>query len=490
MTEERLQKFLARAGVASRRACEALIEEGLVKVNGRVVREHGTRVRAGEDIVEVNGRQINLDHRKVYLLLHKLPQTITSVFDPEGRRTVMEFVPPEFGRLFPVGRLDWDSEGAVLLTNDGELTQLLTHPKHEVTKTYQVKVKGILSPEDPRLMAIASGVRLDDGYKTKEASMSWDSTTGKHTWVVVGIQEGKNRQVRRMFDAVGLRVLRLRRISYGPVLMGELEPGDFRRLTEEEIDELYRAAGGKRRVIDASRGRLPDTKRESMAHVQKAARRVVASRYRARRDSRSADQAPREPAPAAYPAEAPSHAQAPDTRDPRRGTARRGEARSNARQAPGEQRAERRGRGEAPRPRASSERGDRAATQGERSEARREAPRARTNGDQTTTTDRRGPRTGGEQGEEGRRRDAHAPAQRSTRRPEDRTDGPRPNERGRAPSGRTGGAGPARASEGAQGTKPPARSRQPASKGEAPRTDRARPPRKDAAGGRDTKRRR
>lgn len=269
---ERLQKFMSHAGVASRRKSEELITEGRVKVNGKVVRELGTQVEPNRDVVMVDGQTISADPRSVYLLLHKPAQVISSVHDPEGRRVVNEFIPEEFGRVYPVGRLDWDSEGAILMTNDGELTELLTHPRHEVPKVYQVKVRGLLSETDPRLDTLRRGVRLDDGYMTREADVAWDSSTGKHTWLVVSIREGKNRQIRRMFDAVGLFVIRLRRIAYGPVSLADLDEGEFRRLTESEIDELYEAAGSKRDTLKASRGRLPQPRRQQGKKRSKAAK--------------------------------------------------------------------------------------------------------------------------------------------------------------------------------------------------------------------------
>lgn len=256
MSEERLQKFLSRAGVASRRSSEDLITNGRVKVNGRIIRELGTKVNPVTDRVEVDGVIVDADSRSVYLLLNKPPRYICSLEDPEGRAVVTDLVPKVFGRVYPVGRLDWDSEGALLMTNDGELTQLLTHPKHEVEKNYLVKVTGLVDNMDARIDRLREGVVLDDGYRTLPAQVYRDSDTGLHTWFVVAIREGKNRQIRRMFETVGLDVRRLRRISYGPLVLGDLDAGDWRRLEEHEIDELYRVAGGKRATLAASRGRL------------------------------------------------------------------------------------------------------------------------------------------------------------------------------------------------------------------------------------------
>jgi 23S rRNA pseudouridine2605 synthase len=227
-----------------------------VKVNGRIIRELGTRVNPVTDRVEVDGAIVDADSRSVYLLLNKPPRYICSLEDPEGRAVVTDLVPKVFGRVYPVGRLDWDSEGALLLTNDGELTQLLTHPRHEVEKNYLVKVTGLVDNMDTRIDRLREGVILDDGYRTLPAQVYRDSDTGLHTWFVVAIREGKNRQIRRMFETVGLDVRRLRRISYGPLVLGDLDAGDWRRLEEHEIDELYRVAGGKRATLAASRGRL------------------------------------------------------------------------------------------------------------------------------------------------------------------------------------------------------------------------------------------
>lgn len=272
--EERLQKFLARAGVASRRASERLIEQGLVKVNGRVVTEMGTKIDPAVDRVEFEGRHITADARYVYLLVNKPTNMISSASDPEGRPVVTQLVHEDYGRLYPVGRLDWDSEGALLLTNDGALTQLLTHPRHEVVKSYLVKVRGLIPNNDVRIQRLREGVRLDDGHRTLPAEIVRDADTGTHTWFVVSIREGKNRQIRRMFEAVGYTVLRLRRIAYGPVLLADLPPEGHRRLNEGEIEELYEAAGEKRPTLSASRGRIASTKRKGKVAQSKAGKRL------------------------------------------------------------------------------------------------------------------------------------------------------------------------------------------------------------------------
>ena len=269
---ERLQKFLARAGVASRRASEALIKEGRVRVNGKVITEQGTKVNPLTDRIEFDGETVTADARSVYLLLNKPPSVISASSDPQGRPTVTKLIPREYGRVYPVGRLDWDSEGAILMTNDGELANLLTHPRHEVHKTYMAKVKGLVADTDSRIKKLREGVFLD-GKKTLPAEIVRDSDTGKHTWFLVSIREGRNRQIRRMFEQVGLLVSRLRRIAYGPVMLGEVGQGDYRRLSDGEVDELYESAGGNRSELAASRGRLPSHKRKATSRRAHQAKR-------------------------------------------------------------------------------------------------------------------------------------------------------------------------------------------------------------------------
>jgi pseudouridine synthase len=273
--EERLQKVMAHAGIASRRRCEELITQGRVKVNGKVVTELGSKVDPLEDEVEFDGHPIPKQNRNVYLLLYKPTQVISSVHDPKGRTTVVDFIPEDFGRVYPVGRLDWDSEGAILMTNDGKLTELLTHPRHEVPKVYAVKLKGIWKNDDSRIHKLRHGITLDDGHKTLPAEIIKDDTTKKHTWFIMAIKEGKNRQIRRMFSEVGIDVLKLKRLAYGPVLLGDMRPAEYRRLTEKEIDELYEAAGKERPDLKASRGRLPKHRRESSYRRRLAAQRDI-----------------------------------------------------------------------------------------------------------------------------------------------------------------------------------------------------------------------
>jgi 23S rRNA pseudouridine2605 synthase len=200
---------------------------------------------------------------------------ISAASDPEGRPVVTSLVPPEYGRVYPVGRLDWDTEGAVILTNDGELTQLLTHPRHEVAKIYQAKLRGIVDNMDPRIERLRQGVMLDDGYVTLPADVIRDSDTGNHTWFVVGIREGKNRQIRRMFEAVHLDLIKLRRVAYATVQLGAVPLGDHRRLLDSEVEALYRAAGSERDLLKASRGRVPTRQRDSRVNAIKEAGKAI-----------------------------------------------------------------------------------------------------------------------------------------------------------------------------------------------------------------------
>jgi len=296
---ERLQKFMAQAGVASRRKCEELILAGHVRVNGRVERELGSKIDPLTDRIELDGKTLSAEVRHVYLLLYKPQQVISAASDPEGREVVTDLVPREYGRLYPVGRLDWDSEGMVILTNDGALTHLLSHPKHEVSKNYLVKIRGLVKANDPRIDQLRGGVTLDDGEKTQPCDIFFDSDTGKHSWFLVGLREGKNRQIRRMFEAVGLTVTKLKRISYGPIQLGDILPGEFRRLEDEEVEALYKAAGGKRAMFSASRGRLATNRRDGDNMIRKTAERLRESGEEAKGSSRR----PMPPRPGAADAE-------------------------------------------------------------------------------------------------------------------------------------------------------------------------------------------
>lgn len=232
---ERLQKFLARAGVASRRQCEALIAEGRVQVNGAVVRTIGTRVRPDTDRVSLDGVRLRPE-APVTVMLHKPAGYITAVSDPEGRPVVVSLLPKVgLPRLFPVGRLDWDTEGLLLLTNDGELANLLTHPRHEVAKVYHAKVKGRPAPD--ALRRLLHGV-VSDGERLSATAVSVLRTTRENAWVMVSVRQGRYRQVRRLCEAIGHPVLKLVRVALGPLALGSLPRGQWRTLLPAEVRAL------------------------------------------------------------------------------------------------------------------------------------------------------------------------------------------------------------------------------------------------------------
>ena len=232
---ERLQKVLARVGFGSRRACEELIEDGLVTVNGEVA-VLGRRVDPDHDRVAVDGVPVGIRPGLVHYLLNKPAGVVTTASDPQGRRTVVELVPGE-PRVFPVGRLDADTEGLLLLTNDGDLTHRLTHPSFGVEKEYVAEVEGRPSPGDVR--RLREGVDLEDG-RTAPARAS----LVEPTVLRIVIHEGRNRQVRRMCDAIGHPVRRLVRTRIGPLVDRRLGPGEWRALTVEEVRALEQAAAG------------------------------------------------------------------------------------------------------------------------------------------------------------------------------------------------------------------------------------------------------
>lgn len=232
---ERLQKVMAQAGVASRRKSEALILEGKVKVNGVVVTELGTRV-SGSDTVEVEGVPITKEEN-VYFLLYKPRGIISTAHDEKGRKTVLDLFPYVEQRIFPVGRLDYDTSGVIIMTNDGDFSYLMTHPKFEIPKKYVAKVKGI--PHREALKKLENGIVLEDG-KTAPAQVktrSVDKKTGT-ALIEITIHEGKNRQVRRMFDAIGHPVEKLRRESFAMLTTHGLNAGEARELTLHEVKQL------------------------------------------------------------------------------------------------------------------------------------------------------------------------------------------------------------------------------------------------------------
>ena len=234
----RLQKYMAMCGVAARRKCEEIIGAGRVSVNGQIITEMGTQVEEGDE-VRVDGQVIRPEEEKRYVLYHKPAGEVTTVSDEKGRETVMDRFRDFPVRLYPVGRLDYDSEGLLLLTNDGELAQRLTHPSCEVDKVYLARVTG--NPSNEAIDRLRRGVYMEgDQRKTYPADVRVVRDESLFSDIVVTIHEGRNRQVRRMFDAVGHKVLLLRRIRFGAVELGSLRRGEWRELTQEEIDALHR----------------------------------------------------------------------------------------------------------------------------------------------------------------------------------------------------------------------------------------------------------
>lgn len=234
---ERLQKVLARAGLGSRRACEDLIREGKVTVNGRVA-TLGDRVDPRADRVEVDGARVPLDPELRYLALHKPPGVVTTAKDPQGRPDVSRYYPQGF-RVFPVGRLDRDTEGLLLLTNDGELAHRLLHPRYGVEREYLAEVEG--RPTERALAALRRGVELEDGPARVVSALSV-AGAGERGAVRVVMTEGRKREVRRLLATVGLPVRRLIRVRFGPIRLGRLRPGQVRELEPGEVRELMRDA--------------------------------------------------------------------------------------------------------------------------------------------------------------------------------------------------------------------------------------------------------
>lgn len=232
----RLQKVLAQAGLGSRRAAEEMIRQGRVAVNGRIVRELGTRVHPEIDEIRVDGAPVTPEPKKVVLLFNKPANCVTTVRDPRGRKTVMDYIPRMGIRLFPVGRLDYDAEGLLLLTNDGLLAHRLQHPRHGVSKIYEVKVRGI--PDSEALKQLRSGVSLARG-RTAPAQVWVLRQTAGSSWLKIVLHQGWYRQIKQMGEAVGHPVLKIRRVAYGPLRLGALKPATFRFPTSREILELY-----------------------------------------------------------------------------------------------------------------------------------------------------------------------------------------------------------------------------------------------------------
>ncbi|OKY76324.1 MAG: pseudouridine synthase [Desulfobulbaceae bacterium DB1] len=234
--KERLQKILAGSGVASRRKAEEYIRQGLVTIDGEVVTDMGIKIDPASHQIRLNGKSIESSEEKIYILLHKPTGYVTTLHDPQGRPIVTSLLPGIGQRVFPVGRLDLDTEGALLLTNDGELAQRILHPSFEVKKTYVAKVAG--SPSAEKIKLLENGVMVE-GRRTSPASVKVLQHNPRFSLLEITIHEGRKRQVRKMCAAIGHRVLTLKRISYGNLQLGSLPSGKFRILRKKDIEKIF-----------------------------------------------------------------------------------------------------------------------------------------------------------------------------------------------------------------------------------------------------------
>ena len=237
---ERLQKFMAEAGVASRRACEELIRQGRVTVNGETA-SLGRSVEPEQDRVELDGKPVQKEQRRTVILLYKPRGVVSTSSDPEGRRTVQDYFREIPERLYNVGRLDLNSEGLLRMTNDGALANRLTHPRYGVEKTYYAVCDGRLTASEAA--KLTNGIELEDGMTAPARVDAVRTTQRGDTSFLITIHEGRNRQIRRMLEAVGHRTLRLKRERFGPLSLGTLAPGEWRKLSDEEIKKLENALG-------------------------------------------------------------------------------------------------------------------------------------------------------------------------------------------------------------------------------------------------------
>jgi 23S rRNA pseudouridine2605 synthase len=239
---ERIQKILAKAGIASRREAERMVIEGRVTVNGKVVDTLGFKADALLDHIKVDGKRVAHDEPKVTLLLNKPRGYLSTVKDTLGRPTVMDLLKRVKWRIYPVGRLDFDAEGLLILSNDGDLAHHLAHPRFSIRRTYLVKVGGV--PDEKKLIRLKRGVTLEDG-KARVVSLAILRPGEKNSWIRVVVTEGRNRLVKRMFSAIGHTVLKLKRVEFGPVRLGDLPIGQFRYLTQEETKALTKVTSSE-----------------------------------------------------------------------------------------------------------------------------------------------------------------------------------------------------------------------------------------------------
>lgn len=246
----RLQKYLAACGIASRRGAEELIKAGRVKVNGEIVREMGVQVDEDNDIVEFDGACVSPQQKMLYIMLNKPEGFVTTVSDDKGRDTVMSLVADIPARIYPVGRLDYDTEGLLLMTNDGDLTYKITHPKNNIEKTYIAEVTGNIGMNT--ITALRNGVVID-GVRTSPAKVEVIGATRLGTKIQITIHEGRNRQVRRMFEAVGCIVKKLKRTEEAGLKLGHIPLGRWRKLTESEVNMLKKIGTDKKSSAEVSK---------------------------------------------------------------------------------------------------------------------------------------------------------------------------------------------------------------------------------------------
>jgi 23S rRNA pseudouridine2605 synthase len=290
MQQERLQKIIAHAGVSSRREAEAMIREGRVTLNGRVVTELGTRADPKKDHIKVDGKLITHAEPHRYILLYKPKEVMTTVEDPQGRRTVIDLVRGIRERIYPVGRLDFHSEGLVLLTNDGELAFKVSHPTHGSVKTYSVKVRGV--PDERMVEKLRRGITID-GKRTLPCDIDRMRTTGKrddegNSWFEVKLREGRTQQIRKMFQAIGHPVSKLRRVAIGPISDPKLTPGVWRELTKHEVKMLETMKELKKPVKPRRAASRPASRKKAAPSAKRSATsRPAASRAASARSATS-----------------------------------------------------------------------------------------------------------------------------------------------------------------------------------------------------------
>ena len=276
--QERLQKLIAQAGIASRRKAEELILGGLVSVNGEIIKTLGTKADPAIDNIKVDGRTINakiVEREKVYILLNKPKGYLSSAADPEGRNLVTDLVPQKFGKLYPIGRLDFNTEGLIILTNDGEFTNLIASSK-KIPKVYEVKVKGL--PPENAINKLRRGVTLEDGFKTAPAEITVLKATDKNGWFEVTLHEGHNQQIRKMFDMIGHSVVKLRRFAIGHIRDERIGIGAYRLLDDREIKYFKNPNQKPAKPIDEKKtGKEGELRPNSRAVKPKKKKRVILS---------------------------------------------------------------------------------------------------------------------------------------------------------------------------------------------------------------------